>query len=88
MLQRIRKILNKILNRNQYDQFTRKRINFMFRVALNYYEARNKKYVDFPAFVYANRDIKKIIKSKKINEFYALTMKNLKEDFERTKNAI
>ena len=84
----LRRIINKILNRNQYDQFTRKRINFMFRVALNYYEARNRKSVDFPAFVYAKRDIKKIIKSKKINEFYALTMKNLKEDFERTKNAI
>ena len=66
----LREIIRKILNRKKYDELTRKKLNFMFRVALNDYEARNKKSIDFPAFVYAQRDIKKIIKSKKINEFY------------------
>ena len=82
----LREFIKRILNRKKYDEMTRKKINLMFRVALNYYEATHKKSVDFPAFVYANRDIKKIIKSKRINDYYSLTIKHLKEDFLKEKS--
>jgi len=73
----------KDLFRKKYDEVTRSRINFIFRAALNYYEARNKGIVDIPAFIYASDDVKRLLKKHTVNEAYTITKRFYRKQFEK-----
>lgn len=84
----LREFIKRILNRKKYDDITRARINFIYRFVLNYYEYKHRNNIDFPAFVYADRCIKRVIRQNIIDEAYIETKNYLRKEFERERNAV
>jgi len=61
----------------------RKKINFVYRYLLNNYEKSIENKVDIPAFMYASKDMKQIIRERKINQAYDNAKKILEEEFKK-----
>lgn len=74
--------------KKKYDDVTRRKINYIYQVILDFHERKSRNSIDIPAFVYATRDIKKILKKHTINEAYTLTKDYVKRKFEGARNGI
>jgi hypothetical protein len=70
------------------SELERKKINFVYRFLLNQYEFELRGKVDLPAFEYATKDMKHIIKTNQIEKAYQEANRVLKEGFEKGKSAI
>jgi len=70
------------------SELERKKINFVYRFLLNQYEFELRGKVDLPAFEYATKDMKHIIKTNQIEKAYQEANRILKEGFEKGKAAI
>ena len=76
------------LFKKKYDTLTRRKINFIYQVLLDYHERRTKDGVDIPAFEYATTDLKKALKIHPVNTAYELTKDYVNKRIERERNAI
>lgn len=63
------------------SELERQKTDYVFRFLLTNYEKQLKGTVDLPAFIYAERDIKKIKKMGKLNEAYDSAKKCLEKQW-------